>query len=92
MVRTSQVAMSSGSACTSDSLEPSYVLKALGIGDELSHTSIRIGLGRFTTKEEVLYATEAIVAQVTQLRAISPIWELIEEGVDLSTIKWTHDT
>ncbi len=84
--------MSSGSACTSDSLEPSYVLKALGIGDELSHTSIRIGLGRFTTKEEVLYATKAIVDQVTQLRAISPIWDLIEEGVDLSTNKWTHDT
>ncbi len=80
--------MSSGSACTSESLEPSYVLKALGAGDEQAHTSIRIGLGRFTTKEEVTVAVEAMVRQVNQLREMSPIWEMIQEGVDLSTIQW----
>ena len=83
--------MSSGSACTSESLEPSYVLKALGAGDEQSHTSIRIGLGRFTTKEEVSYAIDALVKQVNSLREISPIWEMIEEGIDLSTIQWKHN-
>lgn len=83
--------MSSGSACTSESLEPSYVLRALGVGDDQTHTSIRIGLGRFTTKKEVLYAVDAITEQVNELRAISPIWEMIEEGVDLSKIEWKHN-
>jgi cysteine desulfurase len=91
MARTSEIAMSSGSACTSESLEPSYVLKALGAGDEQAHTSIRMGLGRFTTKEEVLAAVDIIVKQVNELREISPLWEMIEEGIDLSKIKWTQD-
>jgi cysteine desulfurase len=91
MVRTAGVAMSSGSACTSESLEPSYVLRSLGVGDDQTHTSIRIGLGRFTTKQEVLYAVDAITEQVNELRAISPIWEMIEEGVDLSKIEWKHN-
>ena len=90
LVRTNKVAMSSGSACTSESLEPSYVLKALGAGDEQAHTSIRIGLGRFSTKEEVQYALDAMVKEVNSLREISPIWEMIQEGIDLSTIKWAH--
>jgi cysteine desulfurase len=79
------VAVSSGSACTSATLEPSYVLKALGIGDELAHTSIRFGLGRFNTNEEVDYVAERVIAEVKRLRDLSPLYEMAKEGIDLKT-------
>ncbi len=82
------IAVSSGSACTSATLEPSYVLKALGKGDDLAHSSIRFGLGRFTTEEEVEYAADSIVRIVNKLRELSPLYELVKEGVDLSKIEW----
>jgi cysteine desulfurase len=82
------VAVSSGSACTSASLEPSYVLKALGAGDDLAHSSIRFGLGRWSTKEEVDYVADKLTAVVTKLRDMSPLYELAKEGVDLSTMVW----
>jgi cysteine desulfurase len=82
------VAVSSGSACTSASLEPSYVLKALGAGDDLAHSSIRFGLGRFTTKEEVDYVADKLTSVVSRLRDMSPLYELAKEGVDLSTMQW----
>ena len=83
------VAVSSGSACTSASLEPSYVLRALGIGEELAHTSIRFGLGRFTTDEEVDFVIQLTTDKVRRLREMSPLWEMVQEGVDLKTIEWT---
>jgi cysteine desulfurase len=83
------VAVSSGSACTSASLEPSYVLRALGVGDELAHTSIRFGIGRFNTEAEIDYVIELVVASVERLRTLSPLWEMHQEGIDLSTIQWT---
>ncbi|MBL8636739.1 MAG: IscS subfamily cysteine desulfurase [Myxococcales bacterium] len=83
------VAVSSGSACTSASLEPSYVLRALGIGEELAHTSIRFGLGRFTTDEEVDFVIKLTVDKVSRLREMSPLWEMVQEGVDLKSIEWT---
>ena len=82
------VAVSSGSACTSASLEPSYVLKALGAGDDLAHSSIRFGLGRWSTKEEVDYVADKLTSVVTKLRDMSPLYELAKEGVDLSTMQW----
>jgi cysteine desulfurase len=82
------VAVSSGSACTSASLEPSYVLKALGAGDDLAHSSIRFGLGRWTTKEEVDYVADKLTSVVSRLRDMSPLYELAKEGVDLSTMVW----
>src|SRR5205814_2029851 len=82
------VAVSSGSACTSASLEPSYVLKALGAGDDLAHSSIRFGLGRWTTEEEVDYVADKLTAVVRRLREMSPLYELAKEGVDLSTMQW----
>jgi cysteine desulfurase len=82
------VAVSSGSACTSASLEPSYVLKALGAGDDLAHSSIRFGLGRWSTEEEVDYVADKLVSVVTRLREMSPLYELAKEGVDLSTMQW----
>jgi len=85
------IAVSSGSACTSASLEPSYVLRAIGVGDDLAHTSIRFGIGRFTTEEEVKYAVDLLVKHVTRLREMSPLWELVQEGVDLSEIQWSQD-
>jgi len=83
-----EVAVSSGSACTSASLEPSYVLKALGAGDDLAHSSIRFGLGRWTTEEEVDYVAAKLITVVTRLREMSPLYELAKEGVDLSTMQW----
>ena len=83
------VAVSSGSACTSASLEPSYVLRALGVGEELAHTSIRFGLGRFNTEQEVDYVVELVVKSVERLRTLSPLWEMHQDGIDLSTIQWT---
>ena len=82
------VAVSSGSACTSASLEPSYVLRALGVGDELAHSSIRFGIGRFTTVEEVDYVGSLVVDAVRRLREMSPLYEMAQEGIDLSTIEW----
>jgi cysteine desulfurase len=82
------VALSSGSACTSASLEPSYVLKAMGLGDELAHSSLRFGFGRFTTEEEVDWVARKVISEVSRLREMSPLWELHLEGVDLSTVKW----
>jgi len=82
------VAVSSGSACTSASLEPSYVLRALGVGDELAHTSIRFGLGRFNTAEEVDFVVDLVVRAVKRLRDLSPLWEMHQEGIDISQIEW----
>ncbi len=84
-----EVAVSSGSACTSASLEPSYVLKAIGVGDDLAHTSIRFGLGRFTTAAEVDFVAGRVIDTVRRLRAMSPLWEMVQEGVDLSQVTWT---
>jgi cysteine desulfurase len=83
------VAVSSGSACTSASLEPSYVLKALGAGDELAHSSIRFGLGRFNTEEEVDYVVAKLVSVVSKLREMSPLYEMVKEGVDLTKVEWS---
>jgi cysteine desulfurase len=83
-----EICVSSGSACTSASLEPSYVLKALGVGDELAHSSIRFGIGRFTTAEEIDYTANAVVKAVTKLREMSPLYEMAQQGVDLSTVAW----
>ena len=82
------VALSSGSACTSASLEPSYVLRALGADDELAHSSIRFGIGRFTTEEEIDYVIELVKSKVDFLRELSPLWEMVQEGIDLKTIQW----
>ncbi|KAI9722146.1 MAG: cysteine desulfurase [Chrysothrix sp. TS-e1954] len=84
------IALSSGSACTSASLEPSYVLRALGNSDDSAHSSIRFGIGRFTTQEEVDYVLKAVKERVTFLRELSPLWELVQEGVDLNTIEWSQ--
>ena len=82
------IAFCSGSACTSASLEPSYVLKALGLGDDLAHSSLRFGLGRFTTDDQIEYTIKAISETVLRLREMSPLWEMYKEGIDLSTIEW----
>lgn len=84
------VALSSGSACTSASLEPSYVLRAIGADEELAHSSIRFGIGRFTTEEEIDYTVERTVKHVKRLREMSPLWEMVQEGVDLKTIQWSQ--
>lgn len=90
MMGIKDLAVSSGSACTSASLEPSYVLRALGLEDELAHTSLRLGFGRFTTEEEVDYAVERIVAEVKRLRELSPLWEMAQEGIDIKSIEWAE--
>lgn len=84
------VAVSSGSACTSASLEPSYVLRALGADDEMAHSSIRFGLGRFTTEAEVDFVVHKVVSSVQRLRDMSPLWEMMEAGIDLKSIDWAQ--
>ncbi|MEE9218805.1 MAG: IscS subfamily cysteine desulfurase [Acidobacteriota bacterium] len=91
MMGMTEVAVSSGSACTSASLEPSYVLKAIGVGDDLAHTSIRFGLGRGTTEEEVDYATGRVVSVVKRLRDMSPLYDMAKEGIDLKKVSWKMD-
>jgi len=92
MMGMKDLAVSSGSACTSASLEPSYVLRALGVGEDLAHTSIRFGFGRFTTPEEIDQASEVAVAAVKRLRDMSPLYEMAKEGVDLNSVKWSPPT
>jgi cysteine desulfurase len=89
MMGIKEIAVSSGSACTSASLEPSYVLKEIGVGEDLAHTSIRFGLGRFTTEEEIRYVIEKVVRTVKKLRDLSPLYEMVKEGVDLKTVTWS---
>ena len=96
-----EVALSSGSACTSASLEPSYVLRAIGTDEDLAHSSIRFGIGRFTTEEEVCrpvivmdvqmdFVAAKCITEVTRLREMSPLWEMVQDGIDLKTIQWTQ--
>jgi cysteine desulfurase len=82
------LAVSSGSACTSASLEPSHVLQSMDVGDELAHSSIRFGFGRFSTKEEADFAADEVISTVTRLRELSPLYEMVQEGIDLSTVQW----
>jgi cysteine desulfurase len=88
MMAIKNLAVSSGSACTSASLEPSYVLRALGVEEELAHTSLRLGIGRFTTEQDIDYAIEEIVSHVQKLRDMSPLWDMVQEGIDLKSIQW----
>jgi cysteine desulfurase len=90
MMAIKDVAVSSGSACTSASLEPSYVLRAMGVSEDLAHSSIRFGLGRFTTEEEIDHVTRLVVDKVKKLRDMSPLYEMVKEGVDLSRIEWAN--
>ena len=85
------IAVSSGSACTSATLEPSYVLKALGVGDDIAHSSIRFGIGRFNTEEEIDFVAAKLIDVVNKLRELSPLYEMAKEGIDLSTVSWAHD-
>jgi cysteine desulfurase len=83
-----ELAVSSGSACTSASLEPSYVLRALGRNDELAHSSIRFTLGRFTTEQDIDFTVDLLQRRVDKLRDMSPLWEMVKEGVDISSVQW----
>jgi cysteine desulfurase len=83
-----EIAISSGSACTSASLEPSYVLRALGRNDELAHSSIRFTIGRFTTEAEVDFTIQLVKEKIARLRELSPLWEMYKDGIDISTIQW----
>ena len=85
-----EIGLSSGSACTSASLEPSYVLVAMGLGDDLAHSSLRFSLGRFTTDDDIDYTIEAITKGVNHMRDLSPIWEMYQEGVDLTQVEWSE--
>ncbi len=89
MMGMKELAVSSGSACTSASLEPSYVLKSIGVGEDLAHTSIRFSVGRFTTEEEIDFAIQKIIATVNKLRDLSPLYEMAKEGIDLKSVAWT---
>ena len=89
MMGISEIAVSSGSACTSASLEPSYVLRSMGVGDDLAHSSVRFGFGRYTTMEEVNYAADKVIGAVKRLREMSPLYEMVQDGVDLSKVTWT---
>jgi cysteine desulfurase len=84
------IALSSGSACTSASLEPSYVLRALGVQEDIAHSSIRFGIGRFTTEEEVDKVLSEVEGIVTKLREMSPLWEMVQEGIDIKSIQWSQ--
>ena len=88
LINVKDVAVSSGSACTSANPEPSYVLKALGVGDELAHSSIRFGVGRFNTEAEVDYVIGHVVQEVNRLREMSPLYEMVQQGIDIKKIEW----
>jgi cysteine desulfurase len=88
MMAINKIAVSSGSACTSSSLEPSYVLRALGLTDELAHSSIRFTIGRYTTEEDVDMAIDLVREKVQKLRDLSPLWDMFKEGIDISKIEW----
>ena len=88
MMGIKDIAVSSGSACTTASLEPSYVLRAIGVGEDLAHTSIRFGLGRFTTEEEIDFTAEQVIKTVQRLREMSPLYEMAKEGVDIKNVNW----
>ena len=90
LMRCKNIALSSGSACTSASLEPSYVLRAIGADDDLAHSSIRFGISRFTTEDEIDYTARETIKHVQELRHMSPLWEMVQEGIDLKSIKWTQ--
>ena len=90
MMGIKEIACSSGSACTSASLEPSYVLRAMGVDVELAHTSIRFGIGRFTTEEEIDFAIDLVTEKVRWLRDMSPLYEMVKEGIDLKSIQWSQ--
>jgi len=85
------ITVSSGSACTSASLESSYVLRALGVGDELAHSSLRFDIGLFSTEMEIDFVLDLLVEHVKRLREMSPLWEIVQEGIDLKEIKWSQD-